>query len=135
LATRYRAYSEEIEMKRLSLLIGLAGAASLAVASPAFAHADLVKSNPTANATLKNAPRTITLTFNERLVPAFSKFELSMPGHGGMKVPVKTSVSKDGKRIVGSLPKPLGKGDYKVAWTAAGADGHKRTGEVAFKVA
>lgn len=104
------------------------------VASQAFAHAHLVSSTPAANATLAVAPKTITLTFNEKLVPAFSKFELTMPEHGGMKVPVKTAVSKDGKSITGTPQSALAKGAYKIVWAAASADGHKMSGEVAFKV-
>jgi copper resistance protein C len=104
------------------------------VATQAFAHAHLVSSTPAANATLTAAPKTITLTFNEKLVPAFSKFELTMPEHGGMKVPVKTAVSKDGKSITGTTESALAKGAYKIIWSAASADGHKMNGEVAFKV-
>jgi methionine-rich copper-binding protein CopC len=121
-------------MDRLSLLFGLAGAALLTVASPTFAHAELVRSNPAANATVPAGPRSITLTFNERLVPAFSKFEVTMPAHNDMKVPVTTTVSGDGKRIIGTLERRLRPGAYKVLWTAAGSDGHKLTGEVAFRV-
>jgi copper resistance protein C len=118
---------------KMRIFGSLAAAAALTLAGPAFAHAKLVSSNPAANATLRTAPKTITLTFNERLVPAFSKFELSMPGHN-MTVPVKTVVSPDGKRITGTLANPLTKGSYKVVWTAAGSDGHKMTGEVPFTV-
>lgn len=119
---------------RFSALAALAGTAALVAVSPAWAHAHLVSSNPAANATLTAAPQTITLTFSEKLVPAFSKFELTMPEHGGMKVAVKTAVSSDGKTITGSPQAALGKGAYKIVWTAASADGHKMNGEVAFKV-
>ena len=120
-------------MKRFQVLAGFAAAASLAVTAPALAHTHLVRSNPQAGATVHTGPKTITLTFNERVVPAFSKFELSMPEHR-MAVPIKTTVSADGKRIVGTLQYRLTPGAYKIAWTAAGSDGHKMTGEVAFKV-
>ncbi len=110
------------------------GIAAALVATQASAHAQLVSSNPAANATVAAAPKTITLTFNEKLAPAFSKFEITMPEHGGMKVPVKTTVSADGKSITGTPQTALGKGAYKVVWTAASSDGHKMTGEVAFKV-
>jgi len=120
-------------MNRFLSLLAIGGAAALAVAGPAFAHTELVRSSPAAGATVQTGPRTITLTFNERLVPAFSKFELTMPDHG-MKVPVTTAVSSDGKRIVGTLRSRLGRGSYKVVWTAAGTDGHRITGEVAFRV-
>lgn len=110
------------------------GATALVASSPAWAHAHLVSSNPAANAAVAAAPKVITLTFNEKLVPAFSKFELTMPEHGGMKVPVKTTVSKDGKSITGTPQSALTKGTYKIVWSAASADGHKMNGEVAFKV-
>ena len=112
----------------------VAGLSVLVGTSPAWAHAHLVSSNPAANASLTATPKTITLTFSDKLVPAFSKFELVMPEHGGMKVAVKTTVSKDGKSISGTPGAPLAKGLYKVVWTAASADGHKMTGEVNFKV-
>lgn len=121
-------------MKSLNRMAGVAAAAiALAVAGPALAHTELVSSTPAANATVHASPRTITLTFEERVVPAFSKFELTMPAHR-MKVPVTTAVSSDGKRIVGTLSSRLMKGDYHVAWTAAGADGHKVSGQFNFKV-
>lgn len=119
---------------RLFGLAALAGASALLATSPAWAHAHLVSSNPAANATVAAAPKAITLTFSEKLVPAFSKFDLTMPGHGGMKVAVKTTVSTDGKSITGTPEAALTKGAYKIVWTAASADGHKMNGEVAFKV-
>ena len=120
-------------MKRFALM-SLLGAAALGVAAPALAHASLVKSDPRAGAVVHVGPKSITLSFNERLVPAFSKFTVSMPAHH-MDVSVKTTVSPDGKRIVGSLPSRLTAGAYQVTWTAAAADdGHKTTGQVNFKV-
>lgn len=118
---------------RLFRLAALAGASTLIVTSPAWAHAHLVSSNPAANATVA-APKSITLTFSDKVVPAFSKFDLTMPEHGGMKVAVKTVVSTDGKSITGTPEAALIQGAYKIVWTAASADGHKMNGEVTFKV-
>ncbi|WP_309646540.1 copper homeostasis periplasmic binding protein CopC [Phenylobacterium sp.] len=115
-------------------LVAFVGASTLLATSPAWAHAHLVSSNPAANATVSTAPKMITLSFSEKLVPAFSKFDLIMPEHGGMKLAVKTSVSTDGKSITGVPEAALMKGAYKIVWTAASADGHKMSGEVAFKV-
>jgi methionine-rich copper-binding protein CopC len=113
--------------------MALGAAVALVAAGPALAHTKLVQSDPAAGATVKTAPKAITLTFNERLVPTFSTFELTMP-ELRMKVAVKTAGSRDGTQIVGTLESPLTAGSYTVAWTAAGSDGHKMTGEVAFKV-
>jgi copper resistance protein C len=119
-------------MNRFTRFLAIGGAMALAAAGPVFAHAELVRANPAANATV-SSPRTITLTFNERLVPAFSKFELTMPAHG-MNIPVTTTLSRDGKRIVGTVGTRLMKGSYRIAWTAAGSDGHKKSGSFSFKV-
>ena len=109
-----------------------AAAAALLIAAPALAHTKVVKSTPAAQATVA-APKTITLTFNEKVVPAFSSFELVMVGHD-MKIPVKTTVSKDNKTISGSPTAPMMAGAYKIKWTAASADGHRMKGEVPFRV-
>lgn len=119
-------------MNQRSLSIaGLVAGAALLVAGTASAHAHLVTSNPAANVTVA-APKTITLTFNEKLTPAFSGFELEMGG--GMKMPVKTVVSKDGLSIVGTPQGALMAGAYKVTWHAASSDGHKMNGDLAFTV-
>ncbi len=118
---------------RLFRLAALASASALIITSPAWAHAHLVSSNPAANATVVT-PKAITLTFSDKVVPAFSKFDVTMPEHGGMKVAVKTVVSTDGKSITGTPEAALAQGAYKIVWTAASADGHKMNGEVSFKV-
>lgn len=102
-----------------------------AAASSASAEVKLVQSTPAANAAAAS-PKSITLTFSEKLKPG-ATLQLSMPEHG-MKVGAKTSVSADGKTLTATPQSPLMAGAYKVAWTAAGADGKKMTGQVAFKV-
>lgn len=109
-----------------------AATAALFTASPAFAHAKLVKSTPVANASV-SAPKQITLTFNEKIVPTFSKFEIAMVGHE-MKVPVETRVSADGKTMTGTPTGRFMKGKYTISWVAAGSDGHRMKGEIPFTV-
>jgi copper resistance protein C len=121
------------DVKRIFRLTILGSAIAMAMAGPSFAHAKLVQSVPAANATV-TAPSAITLAFNERVIPTFSKAELTMPGHGGMKVPVTISFSADGKRLIATPRSKLMKGAYKLAWSAAGPDGHRMTGEFAFEV-
>ena len=112
----------------------LIASGAMLIAGSAAAHAKLVKSNPAANATV-TAPKTISLTFNEKLTPAFSKFELSMPAMNGMKVKMKTMVSKDHMTIVGKPQGKLMAGAYKITWHAATSDdGHKMDGTVPFTV-
>ena len=108
------------------------GAVALLAAGQASAHAVLVKSNPAANAAVA-APKTISLTFNEALTPAFSGFDLSMGD--GMKIKVKTRVSKDKKTITGVPSGRMMAGAYKISWHAAAVDdGHRTTGTLPFTV-
>lgn len=112
---------------------GIVASAALFLAGAASAHAHLVKSTPAANATVAT-PKSISLTFNEKLTPAFSKFELVMPTMGNMAVPVKTTVSKDGMTITGTPKARLMPGIYKINWHAASSDGHRMDGVVDFTV-
>lgn len=121
-------------MIRHTALVAVSALALAALAGEASAHAKLVKSDPAANATVA-APKTITLTFDDELAPAFSKFAVTMPTMKDMAVKVKTVVSEDRKSIVGTPAAPLSAGAYSISWTAAAAeDGHKTTGKVPFTV-
>ena len=107
-------------------------ALGLAPAAPAFAHAHVVSSTPAANAAIA-PPKQISVTFNEKLVPAFSKIDVAMAGMK-MHVPVKTSVSADGKTLVAVPQGGFIKGSYVINWSAASADGHKTKGAIPFKI-
>lgn len=116
-----------------SFKASLAAAVLLSLAaSQADAHAKLVASTPAAGATIAS-PNTITLTFNERLVPAFSSFDLAR-GDGGA-VGVKVSMGADHKSLVGAPQARLKPGAYKIMWHAAAADdGHRMSGAIDFTV-
>lgn len=105
---------------------------ALVPAAPAFGHAHVVTSSPATKA-VTSAPRQVSVTFNEKLVPAFSRLELAMPGMN-MDWPVKSAVSADGKTLVATPKSPLMKGNYLMKWTAASADGHKMKGTIPFQV-
>ena len=120
-------------MRRHITFAGLAASAAMLIASSAAAHAHLVTSTPVANATIAS-PKTISLTFNEKLTPAFSRFELSTPTMNSVKVKMKTAVSKDRLTIVGKPQGKLMPGAYVITWQAASSDGHKMNGVVPFTV-
>src|SRR5439155_22628197 len=56
-------------LRRITAALALAGLAMLAVATPAFAHAELVKSTPAKGQSLAAAPKEIVLTFSEPVSP------------------------------------------------------------------
>lgn len=114
-------------------LTALAAIASLGVATPLLAHAELQRSTPAARATVA-APRTVSVTFDDALVRQFSKLELVMPGHNDMRVQLRTTFSRNGKTMIGTPQARLAKGDYRLDWTAATPDGHRETGHIPFKV-
>lgn len=110
----------------------LASILAICAAAAASAHAHVVNSDPPANATVA-APRTITLTFDEKLTPAFSGFELGMAD--GMRVNVKISLSRDGRNLIGTPDGKLMAGAYTITWHAVSAeDGHRTDGKVEFTV-
>ena len=108
-------------MKKLISILVLA-------ASPAFAHAKLIGSDPAANASVKS-PTMIKLTFSETLEPAFSTASLS--DSAGKAMPVPKSV---GGATITLLPIGLKPGAYHVNWRAVGHDTHKLSGSFGFKV-
>lgn len=119
---------------RLDGLAAFCAASAALIASPAMAHAHLVKSDPAAKASV-DAPGKVALTFSEKLVPAFSKLDLSMAmGSQSMAMPVKTSVAADGVTLIGTPQGKLPRGSYTAHWTAASSDGHKTSGSITFQV-
>ncbi len=119
----------------LKSLVALAGSivtVALCLATSAFGCTDLIKSNPTADATVTPL-RTLILTFSEKVGPTRSRFDLGMGD--GMKLPLITALLSDGAIITGTLRGPLMQGTYKLTpHTDAAADGHRADGSFLFKV-
>ncbi|MET3835157.1 methionine-rich copper-binding protein CopC [Brevundimonas sp. UYEF29] len=119
-------------MFRPPFAVAALSAAILAVSAVAAeAHARLVRSDPAADAVVA-APRTISLTFSDRVAPAFSGFDLV--NAGGDRIAVRTQVSEDGKTVSGAPARALAPGAYTINWRIAASDGHRMTGSVAFTV-
>ena len=123
-----------------SLMATLSIAATVLVAAPAVAHPKLLSSQPAAGSQVA-APKVISLTFSEKLVPQFSGFDLmmtAMPGmsdHPPMKMQgYRTAVGADGKTLSASLPRALPAGTYELSWHAVAADTHRIEGKFGFSV-
>jgi len=100
-------------------------------AGPAAAHARLVSATPAPDSSVA-ATRTLSLTFSESMVPAFSGFDVV--NATGDKIAVSTNVAEDGKTLTGALARPLTAGAYRIDWRIASSDGHRMTGSYAFSV-
>ena len=102
----------------------------LAVAGPAFAHAELASSDPDDKAVLATPPTVITLTFTEGLDQGKSSFKLSGPdGAAGTG-----NAAEDGSKVMTLDGLDLGPGAYAIKWTAASTDGHVSRGTLSFTV-
>jgi len=108
--------------------------AALVSVSPtaSFAHAALVSATP-AQDSMVAAPRSIKLTFSEKIAPAFSGAGLTMDD--GMAIGVAVKVSADGKTLTGTPTGAFMKGKYKLSWHVTSVDdGHRTEGAYSFTV-
>ena len=122
-------------MASVALALATAG-----MPSAAAAHTRVVSSTPAEGATVAR-PRALALTFSEALLPptvATSIVMVAMPGianHSPMVIRNYESVWSNGNKTLRlNLRQPLRTGTYEVRWQAAGADGHRMTGTVHFRV-
>lgn len=115
-------------MRRLLALFLLLG-----VASPASAHAYLVKATPAQRAVLFSAPSRVDLWFNERLEAAFCSLQVldqadKAVDKGDMHV------EKDDPKHMSVGLNPLPPGAYKVKFRVLSVDGHVVNNEFSFTV-
>ena len=108
----------------------LAALLSSALAAPAFAHAHLKTSEPAADATVTQAPKSISLTFTEKLEPNFSGVAVT-DGQGHDMEAAKPAISDASMTVT---LKPLAAGVYHVAWHAVALDTHRTEGKYDFTV-
>ncbi len=108
---------------------GLAIAIVVGTASPAAAHADLVRSEPISGTTSERAPSEVRLTFTESVDPVFTR--VIIRGTGGFTAqPTNVAVAAtDGRTLVVALPK-LAAGPYAVTFNTTTTDGHTASGDV-----
>lgn len=114
----------------------LAAAALLASAGTVAAHPRLVSTNPAANAAVAS-PTHVDLRFSERLMPAFSKANVTMaamPGMAAMKISSSAKLGADGKTLMVRPSKRLSRGHYVVDWHVVSVDTHKVSGSYMFAV-
>ncbi|MGN6424427.1 MAG: copper homeostasis periplasmic binding protein CopC [Asticcacaulis sp.] len=100
-------------------------------ASGAFAHARLISAMPTDGST-GASPSMIMLTFNEKLTPKLSGFEVA--GADGKALDLKIMTAGGGKAMHAMPTHKLTAGAYKVTWHAVSDDGHRTEGATSFTV-
>jgi copper resistance protein C len=114
-------------IRRLTVAFALSGLALLAVATPAFAHAELTGSNPAKGASLATAPKQVQLTFNETVSP--KSVTVTGPQNATWTV---GQISVEGPVVTVPVT-PVGPaGDYTITYTVLSDDGDDVTGTVPF---
>lgn len=121
-------------LRRSAALVLGAAAATLLLAQPASAHADLVRSDPSDGSVLAHAPGVARLWFSEAISPRFSSARVV--DRGGATVPGSRTQERGGdpRQLTVELPS-LGTGTYGLVWRVlAEDDGHTTGGVVVFTV-
>ena len=122
-----------IRRHRVALLVALALALSWAP-SNARAHANLVRSEPAAGASLATTPVELRLEFSEALDPSFTRVQL-FDSHNVM-VNVGPGVIDRARPTILRLPvQPLPNDSYTALWrTRSAVDGHITEGSIPFGI-
>jgi copper resistance protein C len=109
------------------MLLSITG--MLAAAAPAFAHSQLVSSDPSDGANLDAGPAQVSLTFNEDMPPGFDTIAVIGPDGAAWQA---GEVTASGPTI--SIPlAPLGPaGRYQIGYRVVSADGHPVQGSISF---
>lgn len=104
--------------------------AGMILAGPAFGHAKLQSTIPPADARLQEAPKSLTLSFNEDVRLAVLALTAD-----GKDIPVTVDRSAPPARRVSVMLPVLAVGKYQVQWSALSADdGHVSKGTFTFAI-
>ena len=101
---------------------------------PAQAHTSLVSSVPMKNSAIKAIPKTIALTFDDKLVKIagknVSKFSVIGPDGNEIKLgPITLTNQIISAAVLEPKPKP---GTYKINYRVISGDGHPVSGTIKF---
>lgn len=117
-------------MRRIPVVFLLAVVALLTLAAPAWAHTELSSTAPAADASPRNAPDAVTLTFTQEVDERLAT--VTVRGPGGAIVSTGQP-QRDGLALVQPV-QDAAAGRYQVEWRAAAGDGHILRGSYAFRV-
>ena len=121
-------------MRRFGIVALMAAAGVFLAPAAAWAHAELVSSNPGYGDRLASAPAEVRLEFSAAMDLTGARIMLQRKGSGKVEVLHPTLASPDRRVVVVALPPRLPDGAYTMAWFFLGNDGHLMGGEVPFQV-
>ena len=120
-------------LRKRRLVAGAIFATMLMLHSSAFGHARLVRSQPAANSTIKQAPQIVELWFSEDLEPTMST--IIVTDQNGKHVDKNNATLAEGNKKLQIDLEELGSGTYTVEWKALATDQHTMKGKFTFNVA
>ena len=117
----------------LVVLLGLAMLAIVWHASPALAHAELLRSSPADGDTLSEQPGEVRLVFDEPVRAEFDPIKVTDEEGNRVDGEDARTLADDPDVVVASLD-VLPEGSYTVEWRITSADGDPISGEYGFAV-
>jgi copper transport protein len=102
---------------------------ALAASQPALAHAQLLSTQPAANAVLADAPDNVALDFNEPVSPL--AIALVAPDGSSSDLTAETT---GGETLRVALPADLGQGTHVLSWRVVSVDAHPVAGALVFSI-
>jgi len=121
-------------MRRLCIVALMAAAGVFLAPAAAWAHAELVSSDPGYGDRLTVAPAEVRLEFSGAMDLTGARITLAHKGSGTVEALRATLVSPDRRVVSVAVPPRLPDGVYTLAWFFLGNDGHLMGGEVPFEV-
>ena len=112
----------------------LAATCLVGLAAPAWAHAHLQASTPSAGSTVQISPSKVSMDFTEGLELAFSGVAVTDAKGASVSMGDPVLDGADDKELSANFTGPLLHGPYHVAWHALSKDGHKTEGTFDFAV-
>lgn len=113
------------------MVAGMVMAVVLSLSATVLAHMKLAKALPAANAVVAAKPAKVQIWFTQAPDKAVSRVTLTGPsGQVKLGAPTVDADKSMSAAVEGTTPD----GSYKVAWQAAGDDGHVQKGEYSFTV-
>ena len=106
-------------------------AAALFAPATAWAHANLVRTEPGNGAVVARAPATVRIVFDDVVRPGPG---IAAIRNGGASILAGKVHVQGGRTLVVPLRRGLGDGDYSVRWSIVSDDGHLESGVVAFAI-
>lgn len=117
-------------IRRLTAVFVLVLVALVSSVTPAFAHAELISSNPAKDASVPGPPQRIQLTFNETVSPQ----AITVTGPQGAQWTVG-EIKVEGPVVSAPVTSSGPAGQYTINYRVLSDDGDEVSGTVAFTVA